>query len=69
MPIAATVRNDYGRLRQSLDEGALLHDIARTAPVTQDVDDVARVLCSEARAHRAPAPRRGLFARLLGRDR
>jgi pilus assembly protein CpaE len=69
MPIVATVRNDYARLRQSLDEGALLHDIARTAPVTYDVEQVARALFSESRPRPPAEPRRGFLARLLGRDR
>ena len=67
MPVAATVRNDYPRLRQALDEGALLHDIARTAPVTRDVEALARILFSESRPR--PPARPGFLARLLGRDR
>lgn len=69
MPIAATVRNDYARLRQSLDEGALLHDIARTAPVTYDVEQVAPALFADGRNRAPAAARRGFLARLLGRDR
>jgi pilus assembly protein CpaE len=67
MPVAATVRNDYARLRQALDEGALLHDIARTAPVTADVEALARALVSESRPRVEPRP--GFLARLLGRHR
>jgi len=69
MPVAATVRNDYARLRQALDEGALLHDIARTAPVTRDVEYLARVLCAESRPRPPVESRPGFLARLFGRDR
>jgi len=69
LPVAAAVRNDYARLRQALDEGALLHDIARTAPVTRDVEHLAHVLCADVRPRASIETRPGFWARLLGRGR
>lgn len=73
LPVTATVRNDYPRLRKALDEGSLLHDTARGSGVHRDVEVVARALLSDPkprdaaelgeRADRAP----GFWARLLGR--
>jgi pilus assembly protein CpaE len=44
LPIAARVRNDFRRISAALDDGALLHDVARGAGVTQDVDDLAHAI-------------------------
>jgi len=69
LPLTATVRNDYPRTRKAMDEGALLSDVARNAPVPRDVETMVSSLFSE----RAPAPLRsddkpGFFARLFGRN-
>ncbi|MBI4508445.1 MAG: AAA family ATPase [Deltaproteobacteria bacterium] len=69
LPIFARVRNDYRRMSAALDDGALLHDIARGCGVTQDVECLAGVLTSEPRAPQKcqQAPKKGLFSRLLSR--
>ena len=46
MPIAASVRNDYKRMRAAFDDGALVGDIARTSGVVKDIDELARVLAT-----------------------
>ena len=68
LPITATVRNDYARTRQAMDEGSLLTDVARNAPVTRDVETMATSLFAD----RVPPQNRkddkpGFFARLFGR--
>jgi Flp pilus assembly CpaE family ATPase len=68
LPITATVRNDYARTRQAMDEGSLLTDVARNAPVTRDVETMATSIFAD----RVPAQNRrddkpGFFARLFGR--
>lgn len=63
-PVTASIRNDYGRLRAALDEGALLHDVARGAGVTKDVERVAKALFEEHRTRHAIAEKPGFFTRL-----
>lgn len=68
LPVSATVRNDYPRLRKALDEGSLLHDTARGSGVHRDVEQVAKSLLSEPK-RREPNPvaedEPGFFARLF----
>jgi pilus assembly protein CpaE len=70
LPVSATVRNDYPRLRKALDEGSLLNDTARGSAVHRDVEAVARALLGDPRSCE-PQDRRdgrpGLWARLFGR--
>jgi pilus assembly protein CpaE len=70
LPVTATVRNDYLRLRKALDEGSLLHDTARGSGVHRDVELVARTLLSDPTSRSAEASHDdepGFFARLFGR--
>jgi pilus assembly protein CpaE len=70
MPVSATIRNDYPRMQKALDEGSLLHDVARGSGVARDVEKVSRSLLSEPqRREPDPEERIGFFARLFGRDR
>jgi len=72
LPVSATVRNDYPRLRKALDEGSLLHDTARGSGVHRDVELVARALLSDPRSCGPEAmsdlrgDERGFWARLFG---
>ncbi len=47
LPIAGRVRNDYARMRMAMDDGALLHDVARNSGIAEDVDLLGRVLSSD----------------------
>jgi pilus assembly protein CpaE len=70
LPVTATVRNDYPRLRKALDEGSLLDDTARGSGVHRDVERVARALLVDPRPRDPAAQERdapGLFARLFRR--
>ncbi len=70
MPVTAFVRNDSERVRKSLDDGALLHDVARGAGVARDVDQVARTLQSDPQRGsrlRDEDEKVGFFAKLFGR--
>lgn len=66
LPISARVRNDFRRISAALDDGALLHDVARGAGVTRDVDDLAHAILGVKR--RAPEKARARFLeRIMGR--
>ncbi len=65
MPIAASVRNDYKRMRAAFDDGALVGDVARQSGVTRDIDKLAGVLAPDPTAA-APTAKQGLLARLKG---
>jgi len=67
LPVTATIRNDYPRLRKALDEGSLLHDTARGSGVHRDVELVARALLSDPKPREPVNDEPGLFARLFGR--
>jgi Flp pilus assembly CpaE family ATPase len=69
LPISATVRNDYPRLRKALDEGSLLHDTARGSGVHRDVERVARALLGDPQRHEPihDDEEPGFFARLFRR--
>lgn len=75
MPVTAFVREDTERTRKALDEGSLLHDVARGSGVARDVDTVAHTLqldpqrgarISHDRDDR-DGERMGFFAKLFGR--
>ncbi|RMH40201.1 MAG: hypothetical protein D6689_14495 [Deltaproteobacteria bacterium] len=72
MPAAATVRNDYKRVRGAMDDGALIADVARTSGVAKDIDALAGVLAGRTASEAAslvdgvlsaPAAKRGWFRR------
>jgi len=72
MPVSATIRNDYPRMQKALDEGSLLHDVARGTGVARDVERAARsLLVDPQRRQRDPEDdldeKPGFFARLFGR--
>jgi Flp pilus assembly CpaE family ATPase len=71
MPVTATIRNDYQRMQKALDEGSLLHDVARGTGVARDVERVARSLLGDP-TRRSIDPgdseeKTGFFARIFGR--
>lgn len=71
LPVSATIRNDYPRLRKALDEGSLLHDTARGSGVHRDVELVARALLADPKPREAvkdePTGFFATWARLFGR--
>jgi pilus assembly protein CpaE len=70
LPVSATIRNDYARLRKALDQGSLLHDTARGSGVHRDVELVARALLADPKPREQTPSRNdepGFFARLFGR--
>ena len=69
LPIGARVRNDYARMRAALDEGALLHDVARGSGVERDVYSLALTLHGEPTETVRLPESRGLFSRLFGRGK
>jgi len=74
LPVSATVRNDYPRLRKALDDGSLLHDVARGSGVHRDVERVARALLGDPKPHEPVHPdddgdEPGFFARLFRRGK
>jgi pilus assembly protein CpaE len=71
MPVTATIRNDYQRMQKALDEGSLLHDVARGTGVARDVERVAKSLLGDP-TRRVVDPgdsdeKTGFFTRLFGR--
>jgi pilus assembly protein CpaE len=69
VPIIAHVRNDFEKINKALDEGALLHDVARGTGVARDVEALAARLTGEQlpSGQQAAVPaQRGFFARLFG---
>jgi pilus assembly protein CpaE len=69
LPVTASVRNDYERMRKALDEGSLLHDTARGTGVARDVERVARSLLSDPQRREPEYDEepQGFWARLFGR--
>lgn len=66
LPVSACIRNDYPRMRKALDEGSLLHDVARGSGVARDVERAAKsLLVDPQRRERDPDEKAGLFARLF----
>ncbi len=76
LKVTATVRNDYPRLRQALDEGTLLADVARGSGVHRDVEAVAQVMFADAPIDKPASgggeddeEKLGFFARLFRRKK
>ncbi len=73
MPVTATIRNDYPRMQKALDEGSLLHDVARGTGVARDVERVAKSLLGDPQRRQVEPgdsdEKTGFFARLFGRNR
>jgi pilus assembly protein CpaE len=69
--VGARVKNDYARASRAMNDGALLHDVARGAPVVHDLDALAvRLAGAVATTPTATtAPRAGLLARLFRRSK
>jgi pilus assembly protein CpaE len=68
LPVSECIRNDYPRMRKALDEGSLLHDVARGTGVARDVERAAKSLLGDPqRREPVPEERPGFFARLFGR--
>lgn len=71
LPVTATIRNDYQRMQKALDEGSLLHDVARGTGVARDVEKVARSLLTEPTRRQVDPgdseEKTGFFSRIFGR--
>jgi pilus assembly protein CpaE len=69
LPIAARVRNDYERMSRAMNDGALVGDVARGAPVARDLDALGHVLGGVGPAADTDrVPKQGLLARLFKRS-
>lgn len=64
-PITARVRNDYRRMTDALNDGAVLCDVARGAGVANDVDDLAKLLLGRELVTAPTAPKPGLLTGLF----
>jgi len=61
LPVAVAVRNDWKKMRDAFDDGALIGDVARGSGVSRDLHELAELLGGVRTA--APARRFALFGR------